>query len=62
MDRPVVEVIMTLTIMASWRHSECASTVFIIEQHVLDTNAGKIIVLSCHRCLINTGVEKMYNF
>ncbi len=28
-----------------------------IEQHILDTNAGKQL-LSCHRCLINTGVEK----
>ena len=33
----------------------------IIEQCVLDTNAGKTTVLSCHRCLINTGVEKMNN-
>jgi hypothetical protein len=30
-----------------------------LEQNTLDTNAGKTIVLSCHRCLINTGVEKM---
>ncbi len=27
---------------------------------VLDTNAGKT-VLSCHRCLINTGVDKRNN-
>ena len=30
-----------------------------IEQCVLGTNAGKTTVLRCHRCLINTGVEKM---
>jgi hypothetical protein len=30
----------------------------LIEQHELDTNAGKTTVLSCHRCIINTGVEK----
>jgi hypothetical protein len=29
-----------------------------IEQHVLDTNAGKTTVLSRHRCLINPGVKK----
>jgi hypothetical protein len=29
----------------------------LIEQPILETNAGKT-VLSCHRCLINTGVEK----
>jgi hypothetical protein len=29
-----------------------------IEQHILDTNAGKQLS-SCHRCLISTGVEKM---
>jgi hypothetical protein len=29
------------------------------EQHVLDTYAGKQLpVLNCHRCLINTCVEK----
>jgi hypothetical protein len=33
----------------------------LIEQHMLDTNAGKQTVLRCHRCLINTGVEKMNN-
>jgi hypothetical protein len=38
-----------------------------MEQHVLDTNAGKqLTVLNFHRCLINTGVEEMdnvnYNF
>jgi hypothetical protein len=32
-----------------------------IEQHVLDTYAGKQFVLSCHRCLNNTGVEKINN-
>ncbi len=31
-----------------------------IEQHIVDTNGGKkLTVLSCHRCLINTGVGKM---
>ncbi len=30
-----------------------------IEEHKLDTNTGKTTVLSCHRCLINTGIEKM---
>ncbi len=30
----------------------------VTEQRVLDTNAGKQLVLSCHRCLIKTGVEK----
>ncbi len=30
----------------------------LIEEHTLDTNAGKTIVLSYHRCLINTVVEK----
>ncbi len=29
-----------------------------IEEHLLDTNADKTTVLSCHRCLINPGVEK----
>jgi hypothetical protein len=28
-----------------------------IEQHILETNAGKKTVLSCHRCLINTGMK-----
>ncbi len=31
-----------------------------IEEHVLGTYAGKT-VFSCHRCLYNTGVEKMNN-
>jgi hypothetical protein len=31
---------------------------WVIEQRVLDTNAGKKTVLSWHRCLIKTGVEK----
>jgi hypothetical protein len=34
---------------------------FAIEQHILDTKAGKTTVSVCHRCLINTGVEKMNN-
>jgi hypothetical protein len=29
-----------------------------IEQHILDTNAGKELSEGCHRCLINTGVKK----
>ncbi len=29
-----------------------------MEKILLDTYAEKTIVLSCHRCLINTGVEK----
>ncbi len=33
-----------------------------IEQHILDTNARKTTVLSSHRCLINTGVEKRTTF
>ena len=28
-------------------------------QCILNTNAGKPTDLSCHRCLINTGIEKM---
>jgi hypothetical protein len=32
-----------------------------MEQSILDTNAGKTSVLSCHRCLINSGIEKMNN-
>jgi hypothetical protein len=32
-----------------------------IKQWVLDIGEGKTTVLSCHRCLINTGIEKMYN-
>jgi len=32
----------------------------LIEQHIVDTNAKKT-VLSCHRYLINTDVEKMNN-
>jgi hypothetical protein len=32
----------------------------VVEQHGLDTNAGKQLS-SCNRCLINTGVEKMNN-
>jgi len=31
----------------------------LIEQHILDINAGKQLSYSCHRCLNNTGVEKM---
>jgi hypothetical protein len=31
----------------------------VIEELILDTNSGKTMVLSFHRCLINTGVEKM---
>ncbi len=30
-----------------------------IEEHVLETNAAT--VLSCHKCLINIGVEKINN-
>jgi len=30
-----------------------------IEQHVFRHQYRKTTVLSCHRCLINTGVEKM---
>jgi len=34
----------------------------IVEQHVLDTYAGKqLLFLSHHRCLIKTGIEKMEN-
>ncbi len=29
-----------------------------IEEHILDTDAEKTTVCSCHRCLINAGVEK----
>jgi hypothetical protein len=29
-----------------------------IAEHRLYTNAGKTAFLSCHKCLINTGVEK----
>jgi hypothetical protein len=32
-----------------------------IEEHVLDTKCRKNTVLSCHRCLINTGDENMNN-
>jgi len=32
-----------------------------IEQHKFDKSAGKQLSLSCHRCLINVGVEKMNN-
>jgi hypothetical protein len=38
--------------------SECCQGI-LIEQRVLGTNAGKTTVLSCHRCIIITGVEKM---
>ncbi len=31
---------------------------WLIEQLILDTNAGKTTVLSCHRCVIKTGIEK----
>jgi hypothetical protein len=31
---------------------------YLVEQRVLDTNAEKATVLSYHRCVINTGVEK----
>ncbi len=31
-------------------------------QHVLDINTGKTAVLSCHRFLINSGVEKRTTF
>jgi hypothetical protein len=30
-----------------------------IEERILDTNAGKQTILSCQRCLINAGVEKL---
>ncbi len=46
----------------------CLSTLIIdkhtnntIEEYVFDTDAEKTTVLSCHRCLINIGVEKMNN-
>jgi len=32
-----------------------------VEQHLLDTHAGKTTVLSCHRRLINTIDEKVKN-
>jgi hypothetical protein len=32
-----------------------------MEEHILDTNAGKQLSLSSHRSLINTGIEKMNN-
>ena len=41
--------------MLRYKAADSSST---IEQHLLDTYAGKTAVLSCHRCLINTGVEK----
>ncbi len=40
--------------------SVIALSVLSVPSDTLDTNAGKQ-VLSCHRCLINTGVEKMNN-
>ncbi len=51
---------------------EIKANSWLIEQHLLDTNAQKVvniflwifkfqIFLSCHRCLINTGVEKKNN-
>jgi hypothetical protein len=48
-----------MTIVIS--ESTIISILITIEQHVLDTNAEKTTVLSCYRCLINTGVEKMHN-
>ncbi len=33
----------------------------LMEQPVLDTNAGKQLVLGCHSCQINTGAEKTIN-
>jgi len=30
----------------------------LIEKHILDTKAEKTTVLSCHKCLIYTGIEK----
>ena len=35
---------------------------FAMEEHVLDTNAGITSVLSCHRCLINTGFKNEKHF
>ncbi len=37
-----------------------STLVDLVEEQRLDTNEGKQ-VLSCHICLINTGVEKMNN-
>jgi hypothetical protein len=42
-------------------HFDNLEASFTIEEHILDTNAGKTIVLSHHRCLINTAVEKINN-
>jgi len=36
----------------------CENSPYEMEQHILDTNAGKQ-VLSCYRCLNNTGGQKM---
>ncbi len=44
------------------RVTSCKSLSTVTEEHILDTNAGKKIVLSCHRCLINTGVKKRTAF
>ena len=40
---------------------KCSANPMSIEQHILDISAGKQLSLSCHRCLINTGIEKINN-
>jgi hypothetical protein len=45
--------------IAKCTHTCGRARVGLIEQHILDTNAEKTIVLNHHRCLINSGGEKM---
>jgi hypothetical protein len=52
----------SLSLGIKWPELSHLKIIIEIEQHVLDTYARITTVLSCHRCLINPGVEKMNNF
>jgi hypothetical protein len=55
----LISLVIYITLIASKEKGvQGATHIRSLEQHALDTNAGKK-VLSCHRCLINTGVEKL---
>jgi hypothetical protein len=51
----VVKMAVTITV------AKVLDKVASMEQHILETNAGKQAVLGYHRFLINSGVEKMNN-
>ncbi len=52
----------SLSLGIKWPELSHLKIIIEIEQHVLDTYARITTVLSCHRCLINTWVEKWTTF